>query len=120
MTATEWRGRLDEEPDDLPIDEAAPRKREARALLGSLLVDQGDLPGAIREFGAVVAHRPIDPAEAHYQLARAYRLNHQDEPAREELLSALESAPGYRPAQKLLLELSAAETSGTPRDPLKK
>ncbi len=37
MTATEWRGRLDEEPDDLPIDEATPRKREARALLGSLL-----------------------------------------------------------------------------------
>ncbi|TDO14039.1 ABC-type multidrug transport system fused ATPase/permease subunit [Mycobacterium sp. BK086] len=37
MTATEWRGRLDEEPDDLPIDEAKPRRREARALLGSLL-----------------------------------------------------------------------------------
>ncbi|BBY64855.1 ABC transporter ATP-binding protein [Mycolicibacterium helvum] len=37
MTATEWRGRLDEAPDDLPIDEASPRRREARALLGSLL-----------------------------------------------------------------------------------
>jgi ABC-type multidrug transport system fused ATPase/permease subunit len=37
MTATEWRGRLDEEPDDLPIDEISPRRREARALLGSLL-----------------------------------------------------------------------------------
>ncbi|MFN8033610.1 MAG: ABC transporter ATP-binding protein [Mycobacterium sp.] len=37
MTATAWRGRLDEEPDDLPIDEALPRRREARALLGSLL-----------------------------------------------------------------------------------
>ncbi len=37
MTATEWRGRLDEQPDDLPIDEAAPRRLEARALLGSLL-----------------------------------------------------------------------------------
>ncbi|AQT81620.1 ABC transporter [Mycolicibacterium litorale] len=37
MTSTEWRGRLDEEPDDLPIDEAEPRRREARALLGSLL-----------------------------------------------------------------------------------
>ncbi|WP_328360709.1 ABC transporter ATP-binding protein/permease [Mycobacterium sp. NBC_00419] len=37
MTATEWRGKLDEEPDDLPIDEAVPRRREARALLGSLL-----------------------------------------------------------------------------------
>jgi ABC-type multidrug transport system fused ATPase/permease subunit len=37
MTATEWRGRLDEQPDDLPIDEAVPRRLEARALLGSLL-----------------------------------------------------------------------------------
>jgi len=37
MTATEWRGRLDDDPDDLPIDEALPRRREARALLGSLL-----------------------------------------------------------------------------------
>lgn len=37
MTAAEWRGRLDEVDDDLPIDEAVPRRREARALLGSLL-----------------------------------------------------------------------------------
>ena len=33
MTATEWRGRLDEQRDDLPIDESVPRRREARALL---------------------------------------------------------------------------------------
>ena len=33
-----WRGRLDEHGnDDLPIDESVPRRREARALLGSLL-----------------------------------------------------------------------------------
>ncbi|MBX7448027.1 ABC transporter ATP-binding protein/permease [Mycolicibacterium sp. 3033] len=31
-----WRGRFDEH-DDLPIDESVPRRREARALLGSLL-----------------------------------------------------------------------------------
>ena len=38
MTTTEWRGRLDEDDtDDLPIDENIPRRREARALLGSLL-----------------------------------------------------------------------------------
>lgn len=36
MTAA-WRGRLDEEPDDLPAGELAPRAREARALLASLL-----------------------------------------------------------------------------------
>jgi ABC-type multidrug transport system fused ATPase/permease subunit len=34
----EWRGRFDEHrDDDLPIDESLPRRREARALLGSLL-----------------------------------------------------------------------------------
>jgi ATP-binding cassette subfamily B protein len=32
-----WRGELDEQPDDLPIDEARPLRREARALLGRLL-----------------------------------------------------------------------------------
>jgi len=37
MTEIEWRGRLDEQPDDLPIDEAIPLRREARALLGQLL-----------------------------------------------------------------------------------
>ncbi len=40
MTAqnTEWRGRLsDGQDDDLPIDENVPRRRDARALLGSLL-----------------------------------------------------------------------------------
>jgi ATP-binding cassette subfamily B protein len=36
MTAS-WRGRLDEEPDGLPIDETLPRRREARALLADLL-----------------------------------------------------------------------------------
>ncbi|MFI5510242.1 ABC transporter ATP-binding protein [Mycobacterium sp. NPDC051804] len=38
MSTTEWRGRFDEaQDDDLPIDESLPRRREARALLGSLL-----------------------------------------------------------------------------------
>ena len=38
MSTTEWRGRFDEDQDDdLPIDESLPRRREARALLGSLL-----------------------------------------------------------------------------------
>jgi hypothetical protein len=36
-------------------------------------------------------------------------LNHQPEQAKDELLAALETAPGYRPAQKLLLELTTTE-----------
>src|ERR1044072_7431235 len=38
MSTTEVRGRFGEvQEDDLPIDESLPRRREARALLGSLL-----------------------------------------------------------------------------------
>jgi cellulose synthase operon protein C len=85
-----------------PIDNWAHRE------LGGLLLEQGQPAGAIREFGAVVANKPIDPAQAHYDLARAYHSNKQDEKAKDELLAALETAPGFRQAQKLLLELSEA------------
>ena len=84
-----------------PMDAAAHRS------LGGLWLDQGNVKGAIREFAAVVAHNPQDPAQAHFDLARAYHAAKQDERAQEELLAALEAAPGFRPAQKLLLELSA-------------
>jgi thioredoxin-like negative regulator of GroEL len=71
-----------------------------------LWLAQGNIKGAIREFAAVVARDPQDPAQAHFDLARAYHAAKQDEQAQEELLAALETAPGFRPAQKLLLELS--------------
>jgi tetratricopeptide (TPR) repeat protein len=83
-----------------PMDAAAHRS------LGGLWLVQGNVKGAIREFAAVVAHDPQDPAQAHFDLARAYHAAKQDEQAQEELLTALETAPGFRPAQKLLLELS--------------
>jgi cellulose synthase operon protein C len=74
--------------------------------LGNLYFDANNAPGAVREFKTAVAANPIDKAQAHYNLARAYHLNHQTELAKDELLAALEVAPGFRPAQKLLLELS--------------
>jgi tetratricopeptide (TPR) repeat protein len=85
--------------------------------LGTLWFDQGNAKGAIQEFRAVAVYKPIDPARAHYDLARAYHLNHQDEQAKDELVSALEAAPGYRQAQKLLLELSnqSAAQPNTPK-----
>jgi tetratricopeptide (TPR) repeat protein len=94
-----------------------PLDNEQHRTLGALWLDQGNVTGAIREFGAVVAHNPIDPADAHYQLARAFNLDHQPAKAQDELVSALEAAPTYRPAQKLLLELNAAENTGTPAEP---
>jgi Flp pilus assembly protein TadD len=85
-----------------------PMDTEAHRTLGGLWLEQGNLTGAIREFGAVLARVPVpDPAQSHYDLARAYHANHQPDQANEEVLAALEAAPGFRPAQKLLLELSA-------------
>jgi tetratricopeptide (TPR) repeat protein len=84
-----------------------PMDNGAHRTLGALWLDQGNHAGAIREFQAVLAHVPvIDPAQSHYDLARAYNANHQPDQAKEELVAALEAAPGFRPAQKLLLELS--------------
>jgi tetratricopeptide (TPR) repeat protein len=93
-----------------------PMDNPAHQMLGSLLLDQGKTAGAVREFGAVVANKPIDPAQAHYDLARAYHLNKENEKAKDELLAALETAPGFRQAQKLLLELE----TGTQTEPAKK
>ena len=83
-----------------------PMDGTAHRSLGGLWLVQGNVAGAIREYQAVLARNPQDPAQAHYDLAKAYQANKQIEQAKEELLAALEVAPGFRPAQKLLLELS--------------
>ena len=79
---------------------------QAHQKQGELYLDAGDAPKAVREFRAILAGKPIDLAGTHYQLARALQMNKQTDEAREEVYAALETAPGYKPAQKLLLELS--------------
>jgi tetratricopeptide (TPR) repeat protein len=81
--------------------------------LGDLLYAQKQFDGAIREFGVLVASEPLDKASAEFKLAQAYFAAGQKDKAEECVLAALETAPGYRPAQKLLLELqqSPAKTN---------
>jgi tetratricopeptide (TPR) repeat protein len=73
--------------------------------LGDLLYAQKEYDGAIREYDAVVASHPIDKVGAQFNLAQAYLAAGKKDKAEESVLAALEIAPGYRPAQKLLLEL---------------
>jgi tetratricopeptide (TPR) repeat protein len=75
------------------------------AQLGQLWLTQGNTGGAIREFGAVVALHPADQAGALFHLAQAYFAAHQPQAAEQNVLAALEAAPGYRPAQQLLLQI---------------
>lgn len=79
---------------------------EMHRLQGDLWLKAGNTDKAIREFQAATFSKPIDAATSYYNLARAYRAAGQLDQARENLLSALEAAPSFRPAQKLLLELS--------------
>ncbi|MGC8794490.1 MAG: tetratricopeptide repeat protein, partial [Bryobacteraceae bacterium] len=79
---------------------------ETHRALGDLLLELGQPERAIREYRVVLALGPADVAAAHYNLARACWAAQRLDEAREHVLAALEAAPGYRPAQKLLLELN--------------
>jgi cellulose synthase operon protein C len=83
--------------------------------LGDLWFGQSNYPGAIREYSAVVALNPLDKAGANFKLAQAYYASGQKDKAEESVLAALEAAPGYRPAQKLLLEIEHPEQKDAPK-----
>ena len=82
---------------------------QAHSQLGKLTLDLGQPKIAQREYQAVLDLKPADPAAAHLGLALAYKMENRPDQAREEVISALEAAPNYKPAQKLLLELSGKE-----------
>jgi tetratricopeptide (TPR) repeat protein len=86
-----------------------PEDEELHRRLGTLYMDEGKAAAATVEFRAAIAMKPLDTATARYNLARAYRGDGKNSEAKDELLQALESAPGFRPAQKMLLELSKEE-----------
>jgi len=82
-----------------------PEDEQLHRHLGDLWFAQGNNGAAIREYSAVVAMQPSDKASAKFNLARAYFAAGQKDQAQDNVLQALEAAPDYRPAQKLLLEL---------------
>jgi tetratricopeptide (TPR) repeat protein len=82
-----------------------PNDEQLHRHLGELWLAQNDFAGAIGEYSAVVAMRPMDMTSARFNLAQAYLAAGQTDKARENVLLALETTPDYRPAQKLLLQL---------------
>jgi tetratricopeptide (TPR) repeat protein len=74
--------------------------------LGELLLANGKGNEALREYQVLLALQPLDTATANFGLARAYRQTGDAARARRALLESLDTAPNYRPAQKLLLEMT--------------
>jgi tetratricopeptide (TPR) repeat protein len=83
-----------------------PEDEETHRLLGGILLEKNDASGAIREYQAVLNLKSADSAESHYDLAKALRAAKRNSEAKDQVLLALESAPGFKPAQQLLLQLS--------------
>ena len=83
----------------------APLREEVHAELGDRLLAAGDAKRAVKEFEALLAMNPHDLATAHFRLAKAYLAAEDRAKGREQLLYALEIAPGFREAQQLLLEI---------------
>jgi tetratricopeptide (TPR) repeat protein len=83
---------------------------KAHQMLGDLDAELGNVKGEIREYQAVLDTGTIDKAGGHLQLAKAFQAAKRMDEARDEVFAALEAAPSFKPAQKLLLELSPTQT----------
>ncbi|MGH7936520.1 MAG: tetratricopeptide repeat protein, partial [Chthoniobacterales bacterium] len=91
-----------------------PMGEDLHRQLGELWYAQNNYKGAIREYTAVVALKPLDKASAQFDLAQAYFADGQRDKAEANVLAALEAAPDFRPAQKLLLQLEDSQKATTP------
>src|SRR5581483_7338198 len=117
-TLQEDAGQLREAASTLDaINEIYPLDEELHRHLGDLFLTQQNNDRAVREYAAVVALQPHDKAGALYNLAKAYFAAHQFDKAEQQVLAALETAPGYRPAQQLLLQLEDAQKDAQKRKP---
>ena len=86
-----------------------PYNSDVHQWLGEHYLAESDAQRALREFDALLGMQFDDPASAYLGKAEAYLLLDDRDEARRQVLFALENAPFYRPAQQLLLNLSAGE-----------
>lgn len=88
--------------------EVSPAAATAHRALGESAEQNGSLAEAVESWESVLKLDPPDPADVHFKLASL--LWKQKKPsARRHVLLALEEAPRYREAQRLLLDIAAAK-----------
>ena len=72
-----------------------------------------DVAGSL---AALLQMDPVDPAEAHFRLAKALDQSGDRKSAKRQVLMALEQAPRYRDAQQFLLQVLGGEQKSTEGD----
>jgi Flp pilus assembly protein TadD len=83
-----------------------PLDQELHGMLGDMLLEANRAEDALQEFEVALALRPHDMATAWYRVAQAHAALGNTNTAQSMLLQALDVAPGFRPAQRLLLQLA--------------
>jgi len=91
------------------INWVSPYVVEEHQWLGEYYLDENETHLAIREYDALLGLQPEDPAEALLGKARAALQVGDKDNAKRQVLYALEHAPFFRAAQKLLLEFIEGE-----------
>ncbi|MBS1875334.1 MAG: tetratricopeptide repeat protein [Acidobacteria bacterium] len=86
-----------------------PQDEELHRRLGALYLENGNPAAAVREYQVLVAGKPLDQADSNYRLALAFKAAGRKDDARDAVINALEAAPGYKAAQRLLLELDGKD-----------
>ena len=87
-----------------------PLANEVHQQLGELLLETGKPQAALSEFQIVLAQGAYDQANAYFQIARAHEALGDIDATRDNLLMALDIAPGYREAQRLLLDVMSGKS----------
>ena len=86
-----------------------PYEREVHGQLADLYTLMGNHAGATRSYRALLNLDPVDPSSIYLSLAYSLQKDQQEEEALRSVLKALELAPGFIEAQKLLLSLVEQE-----------
>lgn len=94
----------------LSLNYVDPLNPRLHSQLGERLLTAGRAEEAVREFQALLALDSLDRAPAHFGMARALRALGDKVGSRRHLLDALATAPHYKPAQALLLQMIEERT----------
>jgi tetratricopeptide (TPR) repeat protein len=105
----DWAGVVENANRDLAVDPLSPPPYRFLALASEHTEKVDTAIGAYR---SLLQLDPPDPAQIHFQLAKALHVK-KDPAAKREVLQALEEAPRFRAALELLLELSPTPSGAT-------
>lgn len=91
-----------------------PLDLELHGTLGDMMLEASRADEALKEYSIALALDPHDKATANYRMANAYHQLGNLEQSQNYLLRALDVAPNFRPAQRLLLNLVRAGSDNQP------